>query len=181
MKRVILFGVLVAGLWTAENWWLNTQQADLSAKLAINQFTGGNSAARELRAFQSLKDSVQLVTAFATLVAAVLLLGPVAQRISDRLSATPFGSRLRKFFGVATPVIVATTALLFTSGCIKSYDKPEYVEIDTSETGFLIPLEGDGTQQAKFQSEDYLKQRKVAAKRVHASPRMAVGFQPCGS
>lgn len=171
MKRVILFGVLVAGLWTAENWWLNTQQADLSAKLALNQFTGGNSAARELRAFQSLKDSVQLVTAFATLVAAVLLLGPVARRISDRLSATPFGSRLRKFFGAATPVIVATTALLFTSGCIKSYDKPEYVEIDTSETGFLIPLEGDGTQQAKFQSEDYLKQRKVAAKRVQITHR----------
>ena len=45
------------------------------------------------------------------------------------------------------------------------------MEIDTSETGFLIPLEGDGTQQAKFQSEDYLKQRKVAAKRVQITHR----------
>ena len=171
MKRVILFGVLVAGLWTAENWWLNTQQADVSAKLALNQFTGGNTAARELRSFQSLKDSVQLATALATLAAAVLLLGPVARRVSDRLGTSPFGSRVRKFFGTATPIIVATTGLLFTSGCIKSYDKPEYVEIDTSETGFLIPLEGDGTQQAKFQSEDYLKQRKVAAKRVEITHR----------
>lgn len=171
MKRVILFGVLVAGLWTAENWWLNTQQADVSAKLALNQFTGGNSAARELRAFQSLKDSVQLATALATLVTAVLLLGPVARRVSGRLSATPFGARLRKFFGTATPMVVGMTALMLTSGCIKSYDKPEYVEIDTSETGFLIPLEGDGTQQAKFQSEEYLKQRKVAAKRVQITHR----------
>ena len=30
------------------------------------------------------------------------------------------------------------------TGCVKPYDRPEYVEIDTSETGFLIPLEGDG-------------------------------------
>lgn len=171
MKQVILFGVLVAGLWTAENWWLNTQQAEVSAKLALDQFTGGNHAARELREFQALKDSVQLATALATLVAAVLLLGPMARRGSAALAATPFGARLRKFFGAATPVFVATTALLFTSGCIKSYDKPEYFEIDTSETGFLIPLEGDGTQQAKFQSEEYLKQRKVAAKRVQITHR----------
>jgi hypothetical protein len=52
------------------------------------------------------------------------------------------------------------------TGCMKPYDRPEYIEIDTSETGFLIPLEGDGTQQARFQSEDYLKQRKIATKRV---------------
>jgi hypothetical protein len=171
MKRVILFGVLVAGLWTAENWWLNTQQADVSAKLALNQFTGGNTAARELRSFQSLKDSVQLATSLVTVVVAAFLLGPLAQRIKDRLATTPFGTRLRKYFGTATPMLVATSALLLTGGCIKSYDKPEYVEIDTSETGFLIPLEGDGTQQAKFQSEDYLKQRKVAAKRVQITHR----------
>lgn len=37
--------------------------------------------------------------------------------------------------------------------CVKPYDTPEYAEIDTSETGFLIPLEGDSRSQAKFQSE----------------------------
>lgn len=171
MKRVIMFGILVAGLWTAENWWLNTQQADVSAKLALNQFTGGNSAARELRSFQSLKDSVQLATGMVTVLAAVFLLGPVAKRVKDRLATTPFGARLQKIFGTATPLLITMAALTLTSGCIKSYDKPEYVEIDTSETGFLIPLEGDGTQQAKFQSEDYLKQRKVAAKRVQITHR----------
>jgi len=35
----------------------------------------------------------------------------------------------------------------------------------------VIPLEGDSKQQAKFQSEDYLKQRKVAAKRVQITHR----------
>jgi len=61
--------------------------------------------------------------------------------------------------------------MALTSGCMRAYDRPEYVEIDTSETGFLIPLEGDTTVQARFQSEDYLKQRKVAAKRVQITHR----------
>ena len=62
-------------------------------------------------------------------------------------------------------------ALVGTSSCVRQYDRPEYVEIDTSETGFLIPLEGDTTEQVKFQSEDYLKQHKVAAKRVQITHR----------
>src|ERR1051326_5875654 len=61
--------------------------------------------------------------------------------------------------------------LVGTSSCVRPYDRPEYVEIDTSETGFLIPLEGDVTEQVKFQSEDFLKQHKVAAKRVQIAHR----------
>ena len=51
------------------------------------------------------------------------------------------------------------------SGCTP-FDKPEFVEIDTSETGFLIPLEGETDKQMAFESETYLNQRKVATKRV---------------
>jgi hypothetical protein len=167
----MVFGMVTAALWAAENWWLNTQQADVSARLALNQFDGGDRAAREVRSFQSLKDNAHLATGFATLLAAVVTLGPLARRLAQRVQASTAGARLRKFFGSATPVIVALLALGLTSGCMKPYDKPEYVEIDTSETGFLIPLEGDGTQQAKFQSEEYLKQRKVAAKRVQITHR----------
>ncbi len=54
---------------------------------------------------------------------------------------------------------------------MKPYDRPEYAEIDTSETGFLIPLEGDSGSQAKFQSEQYLRDLKVAAKRVQITHR----------
>ena len=170
MKRILVFGMVAAVLWTAENWWLTAQQPDLSARLAINQINGNDSAARELRVFQSLKDNVHLATALATLLAAVLTIGPLARTFSRRVSNTPLFARVRKFFG-AMPILIALSALVFTSGCIKPYDKPEYVEIDTSETGFLIPLEGDGSQQAKFQSEEYLKQRKVAAKRVQITHR----------
>jgi hypothetical protein len=165
MKRMILFGVLAASLWTTENWWLNTQQADLSAKLAVNQFNG-DVAAHQLRAFQSLKDNVHLAAGVVTLLAAVFLLGPMARKFGQRLRESHLGARLGKWFGKATALFAVALLPALLSGCMKAYDKPEYVEIDTSETGFLIPLEGDGTQQAKFQSEDYLKQRKVAAKRV---------------
>jgi hypothetical protein len=61
--------------------------------------------------------------------------------------------------------------LIGTSSCVRPFDRPEYVEIDTSETGFLIPLEGDSTEQVKFQSVDFLTQHKVAAKRVQITHR----------
>ncbi|MEP6974373.1 MAG: SPFH domain-containing protein [Spartobacteria bacterium] len=57
------------------------------------------------------------------------------------------------------------------NGCVKPYDTPEYAEIDTSETGFLIPLEGDSGSQAKFQSKQYLRDLKGAAKRVQITHR----------
>ena len=76
-------------------------------------------------------------------------------------------SRRANLLALLMPVALA----LGGSGCIRAYDRPEYVEIDTSETGFLIPLEGDSTEQVKFQSEDYLKQHKVAAKRVQITHR----------
>ena len=68
-------------------------------------------------------------------------------------------------------VFCLALVLVGTSSCVRPYDRPEYVEIDTSETGFLIPLEGDVTEQVKFQSEDFLKQHKVAAKRVQITHR----------
>lgn len=171
MKRVMLFGVVVAALFAAENWWLGTRQAEVSARLALEQFSGGEGSAHEMRAFQALKDNVHLATGFATLLAALITLEPLARRVAQRVQASPVSARLRKSLGRTAPLIVVTTALVFTSGCMKAYDRPEFVEIDTSETGFLIPLEGDTTLQAKFQSEEYLKQRKVAAKRVQITHR----------
>ena len=97
MKRLLGFGMVAAALWTAENWWLNTQQADLSARLALNQLNGGNNAARDLRSFQSLKDGVHLATAMVTVLAAFLTLGPVAVKFARRLSATPWPRGSAKF------------------------------------------------------------------------------------
>ena len=55
-------------------------------------------------------------------------------------------------------------------GC-RPYDRPEFHEVDTSESGFLIPFEGDTTKQTSFDSEKYLNERKVATKRVQIPHR----------
>jgi hypothetical protein len=58
------------------------------------------------------------------------------------------------------------------AGCMKPYDVPEFVEIKPNETAFLIALEGDAkTNQAKFQSVEYLDTVKVATKRVQIPHR----------
>jgi regulator of protease activity HflC (stomatin/prohibitin superfamily) len=76
------------------------------------------------------------------------------------------------------PVVIGAVALaLFISSVFylvairKPYDRPEYVEIDTSESAFLIPLEGDTSNQASFQSAEFLDQLKVAVKRIQITHR----------
>jgi regulator of protease activity HflC (stomatin/prohibitin superfamily) len=69
-----------------------------------------------------------------------------------------------------TEFIVVLALVALTAGC-RPYDEPEYREIDTSETGFLIPLEGKTDDQVAFESERYLEEQKVAAKRVQVPHR----------
>jgi hypothetical protein len=84
---------------------------------------------------------------------------------------TLFQKLLQTRLYTVVALLCALSLLPLMTSCVRQYDRPEYVEIDTSETGFLIPLEGDSTEQVKFQSEDYLKQHKVATKRVQITHR----------
>ena len=68
---------------------------------------------------------------------------------------------------LVTPVIAITSLGFF----MRPYDRPEFIEIDTSKTGFLIPLEGNTDKQMAFESEKYLQERKVTAKRVQIPHR----------
>lgn len=49
---------------------------------------------------------------------------------------------------------------------IPPYNTPKFENIDNNETGFLVPLNADTNDQMQFESADYLKNKKVAAKRV---------------
>jgi len=167
MKRIIIFGVLAASLWTAENVWLSARQPEISKALALQQVNGGNEAARHLREFELLKDGLHILTATLTLLAAL-----VCFSVWLRQGVAGLFQKLSQARVHGVIALLCSASLLgVTTGCVREYDKPEYVEIDTSETGFLIPLEGDSTEQVKFQSEDYLKQHKVAAKRVQITHR----------
>lgn len=59
---------------------------------------------------------------------------------------------------------------LFT-GCRKPYDKPEFVTIEPSQTGFLVPLIGDSTTQSAFESEELLEEHKIATKEIQIPHR----------
>ncbi len=167
MKRIMIFVVVAAALWTAENFWLATRQPEISTSLSLRQVNGTSSDARTLREFESLKDLAHGVTGTLILLTGLLLFDPWARQGWERMRRVIS----RRTSTRAVTLLFGLAALPMLSGCVKPYDRPEYVEIDTSETGFLIPLEGDGSEQVKFQSEDYLKTRKVAVKRVQITHR----------
>jgi hypothetical protein len=75
---------------------------------------------------------------------------------------------------VALPLLIVVALVV-----IRPYDVPEYHEVDSSESAFLIPLEGDTANQAALQSVEFLKEKKVAAKRVQITHRWnQTGFMP---
>lgn len=62
-------------------------------------------------------------------------------------------------------LILCVCCVLLT-GC-GPYKEEQYVQIGPHETAFLIPLEGDSTQQGKMQSIEALEEAKVVAKRIY--------------
>lgn len=68
-------------------------------------------------------------------------------------------------------VLIAVMICTCLTGCVKPYDKPEFVKIEASQTAFLIPLVGDTTEQASFASEELLDQAKVATKEIQIPHR----------
>lgn len=75
---------------------------------------------------------------------------------------------MKKLIAIATILVMCCT--LFT-GCVRPYDTPEFVTIEPHQTAFLIPLVGDTTDQASFESEEMLMQAKVASKEIQIPHR----------
>lgn len=78
--------------------------------------------------------------------------------------------KIKKIIVLASLMVMM---VISTTGCgfIKPFDKPELVTIEASQTAFLIPLVGDTTDQASFQSEELLSQAMVATKEVQIPHR----------
>ncbi|HXI52218.1 MAG TPA: SPFH domain-containing protein [Candidatus Saccharimonadales bacterium] len=165
MKRLVVFGLVAAMIWSLEVVWSSSLEPGTSSRLALQQFGNGREAADELRQFETLKDLAHVVAVGFTVLAAIWALRPW---LPQWRSGAHTWEESRRWFRLVT---LTPLLALGATGCLKPYDRPQFIEIDTSETGFLIPLEGDATVQAKFQSEEYLKQRKVAAKRIRITHR----------
>ncbi len=156
VKKLAVFVVMVSVAIAAERAWLNAVQPQIATQVAIGQLQGNDNAFRQLRLFETYKGIAD--------VAVVM----IAVAIAWWLVRQPRRSSRRDWPQL---ILVSTMSILALTGCIRSYDRPEYAEIDTSETGFLIPLEGNTGTQAQFQSEEYLRELKVAAKRVQITHR----------
>ena len=90
---------------------------------------------------------------------------------------------MRKLPISVVAAIVAATAVpvLIVLGVvfIRPYDVPEFIEVDSSESAFLIPLEGDTANQSAFQSVKFLEEKKIATKRVQITHRwLPMGYVP---
>ena len=70
---------------------------------------------------------------------------------------------------ILTAMMLMMTMVL--AGCVRPYDKPEFVTIEPSQTAFLIPLTGDSGNQAAFESEELLQEAKVATKEIQIPHR----------
>jgi hypothetical protein len=180
-RRLLLFAVIALTALLAEDWWLSALQPADATALAVSQFEGAGVETAELRANNWSKEVVQLSVVGVLVLAAWFCFGEFARTATEK-----FKNR-----GLKSAAALALLATLSLAGCVNSFDRPEYVEIETSETGFLIPPEGGATLQARFQLEDYLKQRKVATKRVQILHRwsqegrwfneLAAGYRPFAS
>lgn len=75
---------------------------------------------------------------------------------------------IKKLIVMLLSIVMCCT--LFTA-CSRPYDVPEFVRIEPSQTAFLIPLVGDSTTQASFESEELLLEAKVATKEIQIPHR----------
>lgn len=73
-----------------------------------------------------------------------------------------------KYFVLFAMLAIMCGGLL---SCRRPYDKPEFVTIEPSQTAFLVPLVGDSSNQASFESEEMLLQAKVATKEIQIPHR----------
>lgn len=155
--KIVMFAMIMFVVGMINVLWIDAVQPTTSAHLAVNNLNGGDSDWQALNVFQKHKGLVHTGSVLFLIVLAAIMFIPRKNRGQS---------------GRVVAMFLAVTCLMTTVGCMKPYDKPEYAEIGTSQTAFLIPLEGDAKGgQAKFNSAEYLEARKVASKRIQITHR----------
>lgn len=169
LRRLILLACLV-GLAVEADLLVEQYLWPIAAnELALRQMESP-AWSQTLHTLTALHASLPMSLLGLVLLAAAFLIGPLLlarreQAAQAEAPAAPNSSKQSLLVLAGVVVILAAS-----TGC-RPFDRPEFEEIDTSETGFLIPLEGATDQQVAFESETYLAERKVAAKRVQVPHR----------
>ncbi len=92
-----------------------------------------------------------------------------------------FASDARRWLKKAFTATAVLALLLSTTGCRKPFEPVKLEQIGTSEEGFLIPLTGDGKDQAAANSEEYYEKNLVYVKQVRIPQQwISKGYETWG-
>jgi hypothetical protein len=156
--KLIILAVLAIVLLVFNNLWVNAASPTIGTELAIQNVNGGNSDWQVMNVFQKNKGLFNGISFVIFALTALALFVPKTKKVESA--------------GKTAFTLIFLIGLMSSVGCRKPYDVPEYVEVGTSQTAFVLPLEGDVKGgQAKFNSAQYLEERKVAAKRIQVPHR----------
>ena len=78
---------------------------------------------------------------------------------------------MKKCFRIFMLAVMLVMCVLTFASCRRPYDKPEFKNIEASQTAFLVPLIGDTSDQGAFDSEELLLETKVATKEIQIPHR----------
>ena len=155
--KIVVFALVVSVVWAVNLFWVDAVQPVVSADLAVANVNGKNAEWQAVNVFQKNKGLVGVISFISMLALGLFMFVPRGKE--EKPVEAGVASKVA-LFALLGFIIIAT------SGCRKPYDVPEYGDISTSETGFLVKLEGDTANQAKFNSVQFLEEKKVSTKRV---------------
>ena len=155
-----LLAISVVAVWGFTAWFDIDHQPALSAHAAVAAVNGGDAQLKSLQIIEAKKNFVALASGlWSALALAIFALSYYPPKWMIRIPPR------------AIPMAAILTLPLFTGGCYKPYDTPQYVSVNTSETAFVVPLEGQTSDQSQFQSEQFLAAHEVAIKRIQVTHR----------
>lgn len=165
-QRALVFIVVLAAAFVVDIVFNFAAAPQISKEVGLAQVNGGDIEAAMVRSHQGFSGVVDFgLLALLTLTFIGLFGKPIGRFVKSKWAEIGESSRVWMLF------VVSLTAFSL-AGCMrKPYDVPEYVEIDTNETAFVLPLEGETGDQVNFESAKWLDQKKVAAKRVQITHR----------
>lgn len=155
-KRVVIALVLIAMVFLVKTFVSGIIVPSVAPELSVRAVNGGDLAASNIRTYENISNLLNIGGYLLISLVALWALWPLKCFLGEGYKSVGKISKVG-LMACLLPVIL--------TGC-KPYDVPEYDEIGNNETAFVLPLEGETKDQAKFQSEDFLRQAKVATKRV---------------
>lgn len=154
MKLIGVMTLFGAGYFMIDAWQGSGLSTVVANQMAIDNVNGGNT---EFVTIHTNLFLLQYASFIWTLI--MLAVGSVVLRKDVKSIFTP----------KVMPLLMV--CLIPFMGSCKPYQKPVYKEIKNNETAFVIPLEGDTGNQAKFDSKEALEKHKVAIKRIEIPTR----------